>query len=205
MSEDNNNGSSHRVLSSDVRMFHNLSIAVIVERDNHGENLIRQIQSTRARVRHIWPMPEEIPIEFDIVFCAVVGDLASRFKNLPGSEQYTLIAVIPPNGNINQKALENCVPHAVIQMPCKPEHVLSSMIVGRSHYQYERRLRRRIDKLDDNLRSMRTIERAKVLVMRSKDIDEEQAYKQLRARAMQKRVSIGVLASSIVDSAELIG
>jgi len=79
------------------------------------------------------------------------------------------------------------------------------MIVARSHFQYERRLRQRIEKLDDNLRSMKTIERAKVIMMQTKNLNEEEAYKQLRRRAMQRRVTIGALASSIVDSQELLG
>lgn len=187
------------------KKFHNLSIAVITKRDDHGENLIREIQKTRAKVQHIWPIPEEIPTEFDVVFCELIEDLPSRFKGVPGNAQATFIVVIPANGNMNQKVLENSVPHAVIHLPCRPEEVLSSLIVARSHYQYERRLRQRIEKLDDNLRSMKTIERAKVIMMQSKNINEEEAYKQLRLKAMQRRVTIGALASSIVDSQELLG
>lgn len=175
--------------------FHDLSIAVIVERDDHGEDLIRQLQRTRTKVQHIWPMPEEIPNEFDIIFCELVADLPTRCKGMPGNAQFTLIVVIPANKNFPQKALENSVPHAVVHMPCRPEEVLASMIVARSHYQYERRLRQRIEKLDENLRSMKTIERAKVIMMQSKDLNEEDAYKHLRKQAMQRRVTIGALAS----------
>lgn len=185
--------------------FQDLSIAVIVKRDDHGEDLIREIQRTRSKVQHIWPMPEEIPNEFDIVFCELVADLPTRCKGMPGNAQFTLIVVIPTNRNISQKILEHSVPHAVIHMPCRPEEVLSSMVVARSHYQYERRLRQRIEKLDENLRSMKTIERAKVIMMQSKDMNEEEAYKHLRRKAMQRRVTIGALASSIVDSQELLG
>jgi len=52
---------------------------------------------------------------------------------------------------------------------------------------------------------MKTIERAKVIVMQNKNLNEEEAYKQLRLRAMQRRVTIGALASSIVDSQDLLG
>jgi len=185
--------------------FHDLSIAVIVKRDDHGEGLIREVQKTRAKVQHIWPMPEEIPTDFDIVFCELVEDLPARFIGALGHAQVTFVVVIPAHGYMNQKVLENSVPHAVIHLPCRSEEVLSSMIVGRSHYQYERRLRQRIEKLDENLRSMKTIERAKVIVMQNKNLNEEEAYKQLRLRAMQRRVTIGALASSIVDSQDLLG
>lgn len=187
------------------RKFHNLSIAVIVKRDDHGEVLIREIQKTRARVQHIWPVPEDIPTEFDIVFCELIEDLPSRFRGMPDSAQVTFIVVIPASRSMDQKALQNSVPHAVIHLPCRAEEVLSSMIVALSHYQYARRLRQRIEKLDDNLRAMKTIERAKAIMMQSKNLNEEDAYKQLRLRAMQRRVTIGALASSIVDTQDLLG
>lgn len=205
MSENTNTAPTVETRATTPRKFHNLSIAVIVPRDDHGDDLIREVQKTRAKVQHIWPMPEKIPTDFDIVFCQLVDDLPSRFQGIPGSVHVTLVAVIPAHGTLNHKVLENSVPHAAIHLPCRAEEVLSSMIVARSHYQYERRLRQRIEKLDDNLRSMKTIERAKVIMMQSKNLNEEEAYKQLRLRAMQRRVSIGSLASSIVDSQELLG
>lgn len=205
MSDNANTASGVNSGGGNSKKFSDLSVAVIANRDDHGEDLIREIQKTRAKVQHIWPMPEKIPTDFDIVFCELVDDLPSRFTTVPGNVHVTLVAVIPAHGNMNQKVLENSVPHAVIHMPCRPEEVLSSMIVARSHYQYERRLRQRIEKLDDNLRSMKTIERAKVIMMQANNLNEEEAYKQLRRRAMQRRVTIGALASSIVDSQELLG
>ncbi|MBT5309176.1 MAG: ANTAR domain-containing protein [Rhodospirillaceae bacterium] len=205
MSEHKNTAPGSKSVGGSPKKFHDLSVAVITKRDDHGENLIREIQKTRAKVQHIWPIPEEIPTDFDIVFCELVDDLPSRFKGVPGSAHVTFIVVIPANGTMNQKVLENSVPHAVIHLPCIADEVLSAMIVARSHFQYERRLRQRIEKLDDNLRSMKTIERAKVIMMQTKNLNEEEAYKQLRRRAMQRRVTIGALASSIVDSQELLG
>lgn len=205
MSENRHTAFDVNQAGNNPKKFHDLSIAVIAKRDDHGEDLIREIQKTRAKVQHIWPIPEEIPTDFDIVFCELTEDLPSRFKSVPGNVHVTFIVIIPANGHMNQKALENSVPHAVIHLPCRPEEVLSSMIVARSHYQYERRLRQRIEKLDDNLRSMKTIERAKVIMMQINNLNEEEAYKHLRRKAMQRRVSIGTLASSIVDSQELLG
>ena len=188
-----------------LKKFFNLSVTVIIPRDSQGEDLIRGIQKTRASVQHIWPMPETIPTDSDIVFCQLVDDLPSRFQGLPGNAVISLIAVIPATGKMNYTTLENSVPHAVLHMPCRPEEVLSAMTVALSNYQYEVRLRQRINKLDETLRSMKTIERAKVILMQSKNLNEEEAYRQLRRTAMERRVTIGAIASSIVDSQELIG
>lgn len=185
--------------------FQDLSVAVISKRDDHGEELIRGVQKSRAKVKHIWPMPLEIPTEFDMVFCDLVDDLPSRFGGIPGIVNITFVVVVPARGVMNEKALIDSVPHAVLHLPCRPEEVAATMIVARSNHRYERCLHQRIEKLDDNLRSMKTIERAKVIVMQSNSVNEEEAYKHLRQKAMQRRVTIGVLASSIVDSQELLG
>lgn len=205
MFEKVNSAAEARPTGKSQKKFQDLSVAVIVRRDDYGETLIREVQKTRAKVQHIWPMPEEIPTDFDIVFCELVDDLPSRFNGIPGQAEVTFIVVIPASGGMNLKALENSVPHGVIHLPCRAEEILSSVIVARSHYQYERRLRQRVEKLDDNLRSMKIIERAKVIMMQSKNLNEEEAYKQLRLRAMQRRVTIGALASSIVDSQDILG
>ncbi len=191
--------------SSRFDKFSHLNIAVLTKRDDHGEQLIRELQKTSATVQHIWPIPDEIPTEFDVVYCDLVDDLASRIKGLPGVPQVAIIAVILASGNIDIKALENSVPHGVVHLPCTSQSVLSSLISGRSQYQYERRLHQRIEKLDENLRSMKTIERAKVIMMQCKKISEEEAYRHMRRRAMERRVSIGTLASAIVDSQDLLG
>ena len=189
---------------NEQKKFQNLSIAVIANRNDHGETLFREIQKTRAQVQHIWPMPEEIPTEFDVIFCELTEDLPSRFRGIPGDVPVTFIVVVPAGGATNQEALEKSAPHSVINLPCRQGDVVSSLIVARSHYQYERRLRQRIEKLDENLRSIKTIERAKIIMMQSKNINEEEAYRELRSRAMQKRVSIGAFAAAVVDSQDLL-
>lgn len=191
--------------SSHSQKFSRLDIAVIGRRSEHGTELIRTLQKTRARVRHIWPMPDEIPVEYDVVFCELVDDLPRRIKGEPGNSPTAIIVVVPANATIDPKLLENCTPHGIVHMPCTPQAVLNNLSMGRSNFLYERRLRQRIEKLDENLRSMKTIEQAKVIMMQRNNIGEEEAYRQLRLKAMYRRVTIGSLASAIVDSQDILG
>lgn len=185
--------------------FVDLDIAVITERNDHGERLLREVQKSRARVNYIWPVPDELPAEYDIIFCDLVADLPSRVRGVPGVPESALVVIIPVNGIDDVSVLEACAPHAVVHMPLTPTSVLTSLVLARNNFTYERRLRQRIDKLDDTLQSMKTIERAKVLMMQAKNISEEEAYQRLRQSAMKRRTSIGKLAAAIVDSDNLIG
>jgi AmiR/NasT family two-component response regulator len=85
------------------------------------------------------------------------------------------------------------------------QSVLASLFLGHDHFLYECRLRGRIEKLDDNLRTMRSVERAKAILMQTRSVSEEEAYHYLRRQAMERRVTIGSLANAIVDSQDLLG
>lgn len=187
------------------REFRDLEIAVVTARDESGEQLVRELQRTRAHVQHIWPMPELIPASFDVVYCDLVNDLPQRLPWLPGKPDATLVVVTAPMRSLDLKVLHNCAPHAVIHQPVTAQAVLASLFLARSHFLYERRLRSRVDKLDDNIRTMRSVERAKAILMQSRSISEEEAYHYLRRHAMERRVTIGTLANVIVDSQELLG
>jgi len=51
---------------------------------------------------------------------------------------------------------------------------------------------------------VRLVERAKTLLIRLKNLSEEEAYNFLRKQAMEKRVTIGAVAAAVIDSHELL-
>ncbi len=183
--------------------FSDLRIAVIANPDERSEQLIRELQRIRAEVKHIWPPPEFIPSDYDVVYTDLMENLPSRLEGLPGLPQFSLIVIISSVNSIDLKMLENCAPHGTIHLPVTEQAVLSSLVVARSHFLYENRLRKRIQQLDDNLISVRNIERAKILLMERNDFTEEEAYQHMRRQAMDKRITIGSVASAIVDAQEL--
>lgn len=187
------------------REFGRLEIGVATRRDELGEQLIRELQRTRARVHHLWPPPAQFPTTLDVIYCDLLPDLPQRLPWIPGESSAALVVIVPPNQPLDLGLLENSAPHAMIYSPITVQAVVASLTVAMSHFSYERRLRHRIEKLDDNLRTMRSVERAKTILMRTKNLREDEAYKHLRRQAMERRVTIGALATAIVDSQELIG
>lgn len=182
-----------------------LNVAVIVERDDNGEFLIRELQRQRAGVRHIWPLPAQIPLQYDAIFSALSDDLPQRIPWVPGEPSSALILVDDGKAPLNLKLIHNCAAHGLLHYPATSRMIQSVLMLAREHFQYERRLRGRIEKLDENLRTMRLVERAKALLIRLKNLSEEEAYNFLRKQAMEKRVTIGAVAAAIIDSQELLG
>lgn len=181
-----------------------IAIAVMVERDDHGDHLIRELQRLRANVRHVWPLPSQIPLQFDAVFCTLTRDLPQRIPWVPGEPSSALILVDDGKSALDLELARNCAAHGMLHYPATARMIQSVLMMARDHFQYERRLRGRIDKLDENVRAMRVVERAKALLIRLKNISEDEAYQFLRKQAMEKRVTIAAVATAVIDSHELL-
>jgi AmiR/NasT family two-component response regulator len=190
---------------SPPKAFSELNVALIVELNSDGERLLRELQSLRCAVRHIWPPPAQLPDNFDVVYCTLLDDLPRKIPWLPGEPAATLILVDRGSEPLNLKLIHNCAAHGLVHFPITPRSTAGSLAVAREHFLYEQRLRGRIDKLDENLRTIRVVERAKSILMRVKNVSEEEAYNHLRKQAMERRATISAVANAIVDSHELLG
>lgn len=182
-----------------------LDIVVVAQRDDAGETLIRELQRTRNRVRHLWPPPETLPADTDALFCEMLPNLALRLPWLPGEPKAALIVLVPPTATLDLDLLRKAAPEAVLHRPFAQQVVLASLVLARSRFAYERRLRSRIERLDGTLRAMRSVERAKAILMRTRNLEEDAAYEYLRGQAMERRTTVAALAHAIVDAHELIG
>jgi AmiR/NasT family two-component response regulator len=186
------------------RDFGHLNIAVLAENSPGIDTLIRELQRTRARVTHIWPPPASYPIDYDVIFSELVEDLPGRLPWTPGEPSCALIVLLEDDRSLNAPTLRNCTPHGFVSLPVRPNDLVAALVIGLSQFQYEKRLRSRIDKLDDYIRAIRSVERAKNVIMVRKQLNEDEAYHFLRRQAMARRISIGELALAIVDTDEML-
>jgi AmiR/NasT family two-component response regulator len=182
-----------------------LEILVAVPRDEGGDMLARELLRTRSGVRRIWPLPPRLPEAVDVMFCELVPELPQCLPWVPGQPKAALVvvteAVLMPQLNL----LHNCAPHAVLHRPFTTSMALTSLAIARAQFLYERRLQTRIDKLHETLRSFRSVERAKSILMEKRNLDEGEAYHFMRRRAMSQRVSVGAVAAAIIDSHDVLG
>lgn len=181
----------------------NLAVTVATRRDEDGELLIRELQRARVQVRHLWPVPDRLPEDMDVLYCDLAPGLPDRVPWVPGEPKAALVAIIPRMPPPDLDLLTNSAPDAVLHKPFAPNAVLTSLLIARSQFRYGLRLRGRIEKLDETLRTMRSVERAKAILMSTRSMREDEAYHFLRRQAMARRVPISAVASAIVDSHEI--
>jgi AmiR/NasT family two-component response regulator len=153
----------------------------------------------------VWPLPPRLPEAVDVMFCELVPELPQCLPWVPGQPMVALVVVTQAVQMPQLKVLRNCAPHAVLHRPFTTGTVLTSLAIARSQFLYEQRLRTRIDKLDETLRAFRSVERAKNILMKKRNLDEEEAYHFMRRQAMSQRITIGVVAAAIIDSHDILG
>jgi AmiR/NasT family two-component response regulator len=183
----------------------NIHAVVLSERDEQGNLLVRELQRLRVRVRTIWPPPDVLPSDADVLYCEYNRELPRKLPWAPGDAKSALVVILPSHEPIDPEILEHATPDAVLARPFSANAVVASFVLARSQFRYQQRLRSKVDRLDENLRAMRVVERAKAILMSTRDISGDEAYKFIRGQAMDRRVSVGSLAAAIVSSFELLG
>ena len=101
--------------------------------------------------------------------------------------------------------LRRATPDAVLHRPFSAQAVLAALMVAHANFAYAGKLRQRIQKLDETSRTIRSVERAKTMLMQSRRMREEEAYRFIRSQAMTRRISIGAFAAAIVESGDALG
>lgn len=86
----------------------------------------------------------------------------------------------------------------------KKERVKPILNTTISRFNAFSRLRRELDEARSELEDRKVVDRAKGLLMRSKGIDEAQAYALLRKVAMNEKKKIAEIAQSVITAAELL-
>jgi AmiR/NasT family two-component response regulator len=174
------------------------SIFISNDLDGDGQLLVQQLKRFGI-VTHIWPMPTRFPGDFDIIFAPLLDGLQDRLPWIPGEATAALIVILPQSGAYDPRLIRNCSPDAVLLSPSPSHQIASTIEVARGHFLYINRLKSRIARLDEHIRAARDIERAKAILVETRQMSEDTAYAFLRTQAMKRRVSIAALASAFVE------
>jgi AmiR/NasT family two-component response regulator len=184
--------------------FRQLHVVVAHPRDHDGDVLMRYLHSLGCHVEHLWPPADRNEVHCDLLFGLIDAQTRELLVAVAGSVATTIIGVIDSTSTSTLQLLRDIGPQAVLHKPFDPPAILANVVVARSNARYQKRLLGKIGKLEETLRSVRKVERAKAILMETHRLDESAAYAYLREQAMRKRVPIGVVAGVVVDSKEML-
>ncbi|MGH6928837.1 MAG: ANTAR domain-containing response regulator, partial [Dongiaceae bacterium] len=147
-------------------------IVVAHPRDADGDMLLRHLQRLGCRVDHLWPTADQLDAEADVVFCLIEPETRPFCASLMEKAHAALVGIVDPAHPRSMQLLTDVNPLAVLTKPVDAAALLTNLVVARNNSRYQRRLQSKISKLEETLRSVRKVERAKTILMEQRHIDE---------------------------------
>jgi AmiR/NasT family two-component response regulator len=180
-----------------------LRISVIAGPSPDIGDLVRHLQRARATPRQVWPCPEKFGDDSELIFCEHMQGLARRLSWMPGEAKAALILLLPQNGQFDLKEVADALPDAVLYRPYMPYAIDVAVSIAIDHFGLANRQRQRIQRLDESIKALRDIEKAKQIIRSKRNVDDSEAYRILREMAMNRRTTIATIAERVIDAIEL--
>ncbi len=190
-----------------LRDLRGLRIEVMHPPDAEGLNLVEHLHRIGCVITTVWPLPDEVGAGSDIVVLAVDHDSRAPLRRLfrhQDGRLPTIIGVVEyENPSILQLVLEIGA-HAVIERPVRPFGLLTQLAIARSLWLRQQGAGQRVQKLERKLAGMQKVQRARLILMASQGLTEEEAYQTIRRQAMSKRMSLEDMAAAIINAHDLL-
>ena len=119
------------------------------------------------------------------------------FEDLPEDtyESFLSVPIVNQTGTVGVVNLQNRKPYKFSKIEIKTIESLVKLITSAF---VKVVLKRKIDKLENQLEERKVVEKAKGVLMKNKNISEDEAFKIIRSLSMNKRKSMKEIAQSIL-------
>lgn len=188
-----------------LRDLRSLNVVVFHPEDADGQELIAQLRRIGCHVQAYWPPRDRLPVEADVVFLAVRPEVASfdpgwaRRDNAP-----PVIVVVNYENPTMVESVLRLNAYGVIAAPVKSFGLLTAIVVARNQVERDREQARYVAKLEQRLASQRKLAKAKTILMQTRNVSEDDAYKLIRDQAMTKRVTTEEIADAIIKANDIL-
>jgi AmiR/NasT family two-component response regulator len=188
-----------------LRDLRSLQVVVFHPDDTDGQELISQLHRIGCQVRAFWPPPERLPDDTGLIFFAVRPDaLAIEPAWLRREPVPPVIAVVNYENPVIIEAVLRLNAQGIVASPVKSFGLLSAAVVALAQAERSRESGRYVAKLEQRLAGLRKIAKAKSILMQSRSIGEEEAYRLIREQSMAKRVTTEEIADAIINANEIL-
>ncbi|KAA0595960.1 AmiR/NasT family two-component response regulator [Azospirillum lipoferum] len=189
-----------------LRDIRNFRVAVVHPKDTEMDELLRQLLRIGCEVSVHWPPPQERLTGVDLIFLDMTKLLSEQ-----GKLSWSVDADGPPIIALldyeSPTVLEALVEHGArgfVGKPVRPFGLLTTMFLAHHAAAGAHRMQRRLAKAERRLDGLKKVAKAKAILMDSRRISEDEAYRLLRERAMARRTTIEAVASAVIDASEIL-
>jgi AmiR/NasT family two-component response regulator len=188
-----------------LRDLRSLEVVVFHPDDADGQELIAQLRRIGCQVKAFWPPRDRLPEKPDLVFLAVHPEGGQQEPAWARRDDAPPVIVVVnyENPTVVESVLRLNA-YGVVASPVKSFGLLTAMVVARSQAERERERVRYVAKLEARMAGLRKIAKAKTILMQTRQVSEEEAYKLIREQAMTKRVTTEEIADAIIKANEIL-
>ncbi len=189
-----------------LREIRSLQVVVFHPEDHDGQELLAQLQRIGCQAKAFWPPLEKLPPDTDLVFFSIQPEILSiDLPWLSRADSPPVVPVVAYENPVIVEAVLKLNAFAVITSPVKSFGVLTSILVAVNQAERARDRENYIGRLERRLAALRKVNKAKAILMNTRGLSEEEAYKAIRDQAMSKRVTAEEIADAVIRANELLG
>lgn len=188
---------------------HDISRAILAKKPNtllifppeaDGVSLLTQIRRIGCIAEICWPPPVYIDKKIDLIFLWM-QPVAEPL------EYEWLVESGPPIISVSNFDSPTLIDEAarigvmnILIAPIRAAGLLSTIVITIHQAEKNSRKSHRIAQLENKILNLKTLEEAKSILIRKKNITEVEVYEMIRSQAMLQRVSVQDIAREIVQS-----
>lgn len=189
-----------------LRELRSLRVVVLHPEDADGQELIDQIRRIGCQVKAFWPPLERTPEEADLIFLAMRREtIQADLPWLKRDDLPPIVAVVNYENPLTLEAVLRINASGVIASPVKSFGVLTAMVVALHQNQVAVEREKYVERLEQRLSGLRKVAKAKAILMQTRNVSEEEAYRLIREQAMSKRITTEEIADAIINANEILG
>lgn len=188
-----------------LRDLRSLQVVVYHPDDTDGQELIAQLRRIGCQVKAFWPPRDRLQDSADLVFLAVRPEVAgfepawARRDDAP-----PVIVVVNYENPTMVESVLRMNACGVVASPVKSFGLLTAIVVARHQFERDRDRVKYIAKLEQRLSGMRKVAKAKTILIQTRGVSEDDAYKLIREQAMAKRVTTEEIADAIIKANDIL-
>lgn len=164
----------------------------VLERLSNSQNMLHRVEALQ---------PDVILIDID---CPDRDTLESLDQMNQAAPRPVVMFAENSDASLTEKALKAGVSAYVVD-GLQPGRVKAIMDLAIARFREYKALKDELSATRNELAERKLIDRAKGILMKRKQLDEQQAYQMLRKLAMNKGKRVADVASELIDMAELLG
>lgn len=196
---------SDRATPNQLKELRALKVTVIHPDDTDGRQITQQLQRIGCRVQAMWPPVLSIASDVDVAFVAVRPEILNLSMEWARHEEApTIIAIVNYENPTIVDVVLRLGAKAVLPSPVRSFGLLSALVIAREAHKENRSLSRRLRRLETKILGARHIAEAKLILMKTRNVSDTEAYDIIRERAMSSRTTTEEVAKAIFEAHELL-